>query len=199
MVRECQTREWRNYETAWNKEKSRKGKKEIKEAAARCRHLDHGTHFASLISRKDSVRVTGFSGCRGSWGPEAPLRSLTVCAIRGYRKELKGQQWQCLEVHPVDSALTSGDYAIQKANQEIQQRADIIDHTKVMNQYIAGNAFCLRVGWLRAGAELSIGPALVPASHLLAQPGHCPVPEIFENWSNWTLRRFVGTKEAADP
>lgn len=77
-MRECQTREWRNYETAWNKEKSRKGKKEIKEAAARCRHLDHGTHFASLISRKDSVRVTGFSGCRGSWGPEAPLRSLTV-------------------------------------------------------------------------------------------------------------------------
>lgn len=46
---------------------------------------------------------------------------------------------------------------IQKANQEIQQRADIIDHTKVMNQYIAGNAFCLRVGWLRAGVELSIG------------------------------------------
>lgn len=34
-MRECQTREWRNYETAWNKEKSRKGKKEIKEAAAR--------------------------------------------------------------------------------------------------------------------------------------------------------------------
>ncbi len=42
-------------------------------------------------------------------------------------------------------------------NQEMQQRADIIDHTKVMNQYIAGNAFCLRVSWLQAGAELSIG------------------------------------------
>lgn len=39
----------------------------------------------------------------------------------------------------------------------------------------------------------------MPAPHLLAQPGHCPVPEMFENWSNWTLRRFVDTKEAADP
>lgn len=33
--------------------------------------------------------------------------------------------------------------------------------------------------------------------HLLVHPGHCPVPEMFENWSNWTLRRFVDTKEAA--
>ncbi|KYN33515.1 hypothetical protein ALC56_12227, partial [Trachymyrmex septentrionalis] len=81
-VRECQTREWRNYETAtaWNKEKSRKGKKEIKEAAVRCRHLDHGTHFASLISRKDSVRVTGVFRLQGLLGTRgSSLRSLTVC------------------------------------------------------------------------------------------------------------------------
>jgi len=48
-----------------SKEESRKGKKEIKEAVARCRHLDHGTHFASLISRKDSVRVTGVFRLQG--------------------------------------------------------------------------------------------------------------------------------------
>lgn len=69
-VRKRQTRESRNCTraTAWNKEKSRKGKKEIKEAAARCRHLDHGTHFASLISRKDSVRVTGVFRLQGLLG-----------------------------------------------------------------------------------------------------------------------------------
>lgn len=46
---------------------------------ARCRHLDHGTHFASLISRKDSVRVTGvFRLQAGAPGDPRLLRSLTV-------------------------------------------------------------------------------------------------------------------------
>jgi len=40
-------------------------------------------------------------------------------------------------------------------------------------------------------------PRTSAAPHLLVHPGHCPVPEMFENWSNWTLRRFVDTKEAA--
>lgn len=60
-----------------------RGKKEIKEAAARaCRHLDHGTHFASLISRKDSVRVTGVFRLQGLLGNReargSSPRSLTV-------------------------------------------------------------------------------------------------------------------------
>lgn len=45
----------------------------------RCRHLGHGTHFASLISRKDSVRVTGvFRLQAGAPGDPRLLRSLTV-------------------------------------------------------------------------------------------------------------------------
>ncbi|KYM84118.1 hypothetical protein ALC53_05495 [Atta colombica] len=154
VIRECQTREWRNYETAtaWNKEKSRKGKKEIKEAAVRCRHLDHGTHFASLISRKDSVRVTGVFRLQGLLGTRG---SSPV----SYEKNLKDDNDNFLEFIPLvtiimfitrNNNMQAGPAVINSSgrarfkNQEMQQRADIIDHTKVMNQYIAGNAFCLR-------------------------------------------------------
>ncbi|EGI70908.1 hypothetical protein G5I_00334 [Acromyrmex echinatior] len=192
IVRECQTREWRNYETAtaWNKEKSRKGKKEIKEAVVRCRHLDHGTHFASLISRKDSVRVTGvfrlhgLLGTRGSSPVSYGLMKMTAEMDEQHFIPLT-DQWRLVPFPvaemdrgvpmPQGTALIErrieldhvtiimfitrnnnmqAGPAVINSNGRVRfkkrikkQRANIIDHTKVMNQYIAGNAFCLRAGY----------------------------------------------------
>ena len=63
-----------------NKEKLReRGRKRSRKGCC-CRHLGHGTHFASLISRKDSVRVTGVFRLPGAPG-DPRLRSLLRSGI----------------------------------------------------------------------------------------------------------------------